>query len=78
MKQQREEFQKSFKVELQARCTEFEACFAAIDKALASENYDSVTQSLADFASLFGKKLQFETFEEFDDFMMNSDQPLIL
>ena len=78
MKEQREEFKKSFKVELQTRCAEFEAYFTAIDKGLASANYDSVIRSLGDFAFLFGKQLQFETFEEFDDFMMNSDQPLIL
>ncbi len=78
MKEQRAEFKRLFKVNFQARCAEFEACFAATDKGLASENYDLTTQSLADFASLFGKKLQFETFEEFDDFMMNSNQPLIL
>lgn len=78
MKEQRAEFQHLFKVNFQARCAEFEACFAAIDKGLAFENYDLATQSLADFASFFGKKLQFETFEEFDDFMMNSNQPLIL
>ena len=78
MKEQRAEFKRLFQVNFQARCAEFEACLAAIDKGLASENYDLTTQSLADFASLFGKKLQFETFEEFDDFMMNSNQPLIL
>ncbi len=78
MRKQRAEFQRLFKAKFQATCGEFEACFAAIDKGLASENYDLTTQSLADFVSIFGKKLQFETFEEFDGFMMNSDQPLIL
>ena len=78
MKEQREEFKKSFKVDFQARCAELDACFTAIDKGLASENYDSVVRSLGDFAFIFGKKLQFETFEAFDNFMMNSDQPLIL
>ncbi len=78
MKQQRENFKKSFKDKLQASCDEFDTCFSAIDQGLAAENYDYVSQSLADLAFLFGKKLRFETFEEFDDFMMNSDQPLIL
>ena len=77
MKEQRAEFERLFKVKFQALCAEFEDCLAAIDKGLAAENYDLTTQSLADFASLFGKKLQFETFEEFDDFMINSNQPLI-
>ena len=78
MKEQRAECKRLFEVNFQARCAEFEACFASIDAGLASENYDVTTQSLADFAALFGKKLQFETFAEFDNFMMNSDRPLIL
>jgi len=78
MKEQREEFQRLFKVVFQARCDEFEACLDAIDQGLAFENYDLTTRSLANFVSLFGKKIQLESFEEFDDFMMNSDQSLIL
>jgi hypothetical protein len=78
MKQQREEFNHLFKINFKYRCNEFDAVLAAIDAGLASKNYEATSQSLADFAALFGKKLQFQTFEEFDDFMLNSDEPLIL
>jgi hypothetical protein len=78
LKEQRAEFKRLFEVNFQVRCAEFEACFAAIDAGLASKNYYEATQALGDFASLFGKKLQFETFEEFDDFMLNSDASLVL
>jgi hypothetical protein len=78
LKEQRAEFKRLFEVNFQVRCAEFEACFAAIDAGLASNNYEATSQSIIDFAALFGKKLRFETFEEFDDFMLNSDKPLIL
>ncbi len=78
MKEQRAEFERLFAVEFQVRCAEFEACFAAIDVGLASKNHEEIIKSMSDFATLFAKKLQFETFEEFDDLMMNSNQSLIL
>ena len=77
MKEQREEFKRLFKANFQIRCAEFEACFIAIDAALASNNYDMATQSLGNFAALFSKKLQFTNFEQFDSFMVNSDSSLI-
>ncbi len=78
MKEQRAEFELLFEFNFRSRCVEFDACFTAMDAGLASNNYEIVTQSLGDFAALFGEKLQFETFEEFDDFMMKSNQYLIL
>lgn len=78
MQEQRTEFERLFKVNFQIRCAEFDTCLTAINAGLASNNYEIITQSLSNFATLFGQKLQFETFEEFDDFMMNSDEPLIL
>jgi hypothetical protein len=78
MKQERAEFKRLFTINFQSRCHEFDAALAAIDEGLTSKNYEVTTQALGNFAALFGKKLQFETFEEFDDFMLNSDEPLIL
>ncbi|MDZ8066095.1 MAG: hypothetical protein RMY64_10715 [Nostoc sp. DedQUE08] len=78
MAEQQAEFEHLFEANFQARCVEFDACFAAIDAGLTSNKPELTTLALANFAELFGKKLQFENFQEFDDFMINSDQPLIL
>ncbi|MBD2203927.1 hypothetical protein H6G33_14720 [Calothrix sp. FACHB-1219] len=78
MEQQQDEFEHLFEANFQARSMEFDACFAAIDAGLTSNNIESTTQALAELAEKFGKTLQFENFQEFDQFMTNSDQPLIL
>ncbi len=78
MKEQRGEFKRLFELNFKARCAEFDACFAAMDAGLNSNNYGLATQSLSNLAALFGKKLQFESFEEFDDFMLDSNSSLIL
>ena len=78
MEEQRREFQHSFGINFQARCAEFDACFAAIEVGFANSDYDATTKSLSSFASLFGKRLQFATFKEFDRFMLDLDEPLIL
>ena len=78
MKQQRREFEHLFELNFKARCAEFDTCFAVMDTGLASSNHELVTQSLSDLAALFNRKLQFETFEEFDSFMLDSNQALIL
>ena len=78
MKEQREEFKRLFELNFKARCAEFDACFAAMDAGLNSNNYGLATQSLSNLAALFGKKLQFESFEEFDDFMLDANSSLIL
>ncbi|GAB4536983.1 MAG: hypothetical protein Tsb0014_25300 [Pleurocapsa sp.] len=77
MKQQRAEFNRLFEISFKSLCAEFDACFTVMDAALASNNYEIATQSLSDLASVFGKKLKFLTFEEFDDLMLNSHQNLI-
>ncbi|MCR4459430.1 MULTISPECIES: hypothetical protein [Pseudescherichia] len=42
-----------------------------------SDNIDDLVFAINDFATLLGKKLQFQTMSEFEDFM-DSDKPLIL
>lgn len=78
MAAERREFERLFAASFQERCAQFEACFTAIEAGLTANKPELATQSLGDFAALFGKKLQFENFEEFDEFMMDSDQTLIL
>ena len=78
MKEQRREFKRLFELNFKARCAEFDACFALMDRGLASNNHKVVTKSLSNLAALFDKKLQFESFEEFDNFMLDSNRSLIL
>jgi len=78
MQIRRAEFEKWFEEELQGRREDFSACFDSIDNALINDDPGKAVFALADFATLFGKKLRFETFEEFDDFMSSSDEPLVL
>jgi len=78
MRIRRAEFEKWFEQERQIRNDAFSACFESIDSALNNDDPGKAVYALADFADLFGKKLKFETFEEFDDFMSNSDEPLLL
>ena len=78
MKEQRGEFKRLFELNFKSRCAEFDACFAAMDVGLNSNNYELATQSLGNLATFFGNKLQFESFEEFDSFMLDSDSSLTL
>lgn len=78
MQARRTEFEKWFKEKLHIRKKEFSACFESLDTALNNDNPGKAVFALADFATLLGKKLKFETFEEFDDFMTYSDEPLVL
>lgn len=78
MQIRRAEFEKRFEEELRGRREDFSACFDSIDKALINDDPGKAVFALADFAALFGKSLRFETFEEFDDFMSSSDEPLVL
>lgn len=78
MKENRAEFEHLFEINFQASCAEFDACFAVIDGGLATKNNDLVTQSLRDIVTMFGKKMQFETLAEFDNFMLDSNRCLIL
>ena len=43
-----------------------------------STNVDKLAAGINRFANLLGKNLQFENFQEFDDFMLNSEEPLKL
>lgn len=77
MKEQRGEFKRLFELNFKARCAEFDACFAVMDRELASNNHKVLTESLSNLAAIFGKKLQFETFQEFDSFMLDSNSSLV-
>ena len=43
-----------------------------------SNSTDQLAAGINRYASLLGKKLQFENLQDFDDFMINSTEPLKL
>ncbi|HPO15435.1 MAG TPA: hypothetical protein PLI09_18480 [Candidatus Hydrogenedentes bacterium] len=78
MRSQREEFESLLEKNIKIRRQEFACCFAAIDGALESDSHENAISAVADFLGLFGKKLKFPSFEEFDAFMTNLNEPLRL
>jgi hypothetical protein len=73
---ERAKFELQLEKILQLRRKEFADCFAVIDQGLQSDHPDIATLGLAAFALLFGKKLI--SFKEFDEFMMNSTDTLVI
>ncbi|MEO0928377.1 MAG: hypothetical protein AAFY63_21240 [Cyanobacteria bacterium J06643_13] len=77
MKEQRREFKRLFELNFKACTAKLDAYFAAMNAGLNSHNYELTNKSLGDMSTFFGKKLQFETFAEFDGFMINSNNSLV-
>ena len=72
------EFERLLEEQLALSRHEFNRFFDALDTAYRNEDYSASLNALAGLASLFGKRLKFQTFEEFDDFMSYSGNPLTL
>ncbi len=51
----------------------FEKSFSEFQSGLTNNDIDSVMSGLISINSMYGQKLQYETFEEFDDFMLGDD-----
>jgi hypothetical protein len=78
MEQQRAELERQVEATLQIRSTEFSKLFAEIDVGMLSRDPIDTTRALTELLSMFGQKLHFTSFKEFDDFMLETDGPLIL
>lgn len=78
MRVQREEFEALLEENIQIRRQEFARCFTAIDQAFESDSHESAIYAVGNFLGLFGKKLKFASFSQFDDFMLDSSEPLFL
>jgi len=76
MHRQRAEFERLVEQRLNARRQEFAACFALVDAGTRSGEPSRAVEGLANLAAIFGQKLQFASFAEFDRFMKESDEPL--
>lgn len=78
MQMQRAELELLLENKLQTRHDELQSCLTAIDEGLTADDPQSTTLALSDFAQLFGRQLQYATFEEFDAFMQDEDKSLKL
>ncbi|MEW6350265.1 MAG: hypothetical protein AB1646_14455 [Thermodesulfobacteriota bacterium] len=78
MEAQRIEFESFIQRNLRVREQEFTLCLSNIDCGLMSGQPEHTTAALADFAALLSRELQFGTFAEFDEFMMTSDETLVI
>lgn len=76
MAYQRAEFERLLAESMQEQREAFTACFAHIDRSLASDQPGEAIQGLAAFAQLLGQKLPPESFDAFDRRMQGSSEPL--
>lgn len=56
----------------------FDDCFRAMDAARATERPDRAIESLSILVATCGRELRLATFEEFDEFMTKSGEPIVL
>lgn len=56
----------------------FDECFEAIDQALVTDQPIEAIHALSNLTIRFGKELKLADFEDFDEFMTESDEPLVL
>ena len=80
MQQQREDFERETEEMFARRQDIIDACFNNLDAAISQKNVDKASAALDEVAKEFngGKGLKFKNFKEFDDFISNSDEELIL
>lgn len=55
-----------------------DSCFSQLDSAVKSRNVNKASSALNQIAQEFGSELKFKTLEEFDDFISNSNEELVL
>lgn len=78
LKQQRELFERATSELFEYRQALIDSCMKNLDAAFSDEDADRITESLSQIVSEFGGELKFKNFSEFDEFMQNSDEELIL
>jgi hypothetical protein len=70
---EKEELKELIEKTYKERKLTFDKSFDDFKKGLSSDNIDFIMSGLIGINSMYGKTLQFATFEEFDDFMMGDD-----
>lgn len=78
MDRQREVFERQLETWLTSRADAFQACFQSIDDALVKDEVDDTVEALVRLAGMTGNALRFKDFDEFDQFMTRSTDPLVI
>ena len=78
MDQRREQMERMLTTRLDARSAAVAGCCDAVDRALVVNRPDKAVRALSGLAAMYGKRLRFRDFEDFDRFMTESGAPLVL
>ena len=78
MQQQRQIFEAETSALFERRQALIEECFQELDSALISNDVDKASTALNKISNEFGRDLTFKTKKDFDEFILNSDDDLIL
>ena len=78
MYRQRAQFEEWVASYLGNRQATFDRCFIVIDNALLTNQPDNCIRALGDLVSSYGQTLQFGSFRDFDRFMIETKNPLIV
>ena len=78
MQKQREIFESATAQLFKNRQNLIDSCLKKLDDSFNSKDADELSKSLEKIAASFGGELKFKNFAEFDNFMLNSDEELIL
>ena len=76
--QQRESFEIALNEHLNDRQARFDGFFKEIDEALDADRTEDAILALSGLVASCGRELRLGNFEEFDSFMLKSDQPLTI
>jgi hypothetical protein len=66
-------FQTELKAFLESQQLVIDKNMAIVVKAIEIDDFDATSEALNNIVGLFGQELQFTTFEEFNDFMLDPD-----
>ena len=72
--EKKEELKELIEKTYKERKLKFESSFSDFQDALSQDDTDKAIATLSSINAMYGKELQFNSFEEFDDFMLNSDE----
>ena len=75
---QREQFRAALADYMSESQAAFDECFETIDQALVTDQPIEAIHALSNLTIRFGKELRLAKFEVFDEFMTESDEPLVL